>query len=159
MGVKLYEMVGVIIPRLFAASILTKKSFMLWSLLALFSKVMVQSSLVVWMVAVIDDAVRCDTKTVNNLLETDLPTRYCFLKELRLRNKLQVVAYTVNGDVLDTIMQSKGESEKQKIASSVRCFSWDSYVVGFDQNVPLWKGNSRCSFYQYPLDSILLVPS
>ena len=84
---------------------------------------MVQSSLVVWMVAVIDDAVRCDTKTVNNLLETDLPTRYYFLKELRLRNKLQVVAYTVNGDVLDTIMQSKGESEKQKIASSVRCFS------------------------------------
>ena len=71
------------------------------------------------MVVHVDGTVRCDKKTVNDLLETDIPSRYCCLSGIRSRNKLQVVGYAVTGDILDTIMKSKGESEKEKIAASV----------------------------------------
>ena len=62
---------------------------------------------------------RCETKVVNNLMETDLPTRSIFCSYLICSNKLQIVSYAIGESLCEIISNYNAPSEREKILKHV----------------------------------------
>ena len=77
-------------------------------------------------------SVRCEKDTVNDLMDTDLPTR----------NKLQVASYEVSEQLEKTILSAKGNTEKEKIAAT-----WDQI-----KKCPCEKVDIDVRFTMNPMD-------